>query len=124
MIFDAMNPRYLAPCDLILGAVLALLAAPALADLNPVEAAGRALAIDVAKGNCLACHAVSNKLVGPAYKDVAAKYKGQKDAEVTLIANIRKGGSGKWGQVPMPPQATLSDADAKALAKWILSQAR
>lgn len=76
------------------------------------------------KNNCLACHAVANKVVGPAYKDVAAKYKGQKDAEATLAANIKKGGSGKWGQVPMPPQTTLSDADAKTLAKWILSQAK
>jgi cytochrome c len=74
------------------------------------------------KNNCLACHAVANKMVGPAYKDVAAKYKGNKDAEATLVASIKKGGSGKWGQIPMPPQTTLSDADAKALAKWILSQ--
>lgn len=76
------------------------------------------------KNNCLACHAVANKVVGPAYKDVAAKYKGQKDALPTLVANIKKGGSGKWGQVPMPPQTTLSDADATVLAKWILSQAK
>lgn len=76
------------------------------------------------KNNCLACHAVANKVVGPAYKDVAAKYKGQKDAEATLVANIKKGGSGKWGQVPMPPQTTLSDADATVLAKWILSQTK
>ena len=73
------------------------------------------------KNNCLACHAAENKVVGPAYQDVAKKYKGQKDAEATLVASIRRGGAGKWGQVPMPPQATLSDADAKALAKWILA---
>ena len=71
--------------------------------------------------SCTACHAVDTKLVGPAYSDVAKKYKGQKDAEATLIANIKKGGSGKWGAVPMPAQTTLSDADAKTLAKWILS---
>lgn len=94
-----------------LGAALA--AAPAFASQELAQ-----------KNNCLACHAVANKVVGPAYKDVAAKYKGQKDAEATLVANIKKGGSGKWGQVPMPPQATLSDADAKTLAKWILSQAK
>ena len=94
-----------------LGAILA--ATPAFANQELAQ-----------KNNCLACHAVANKVVGPAYKDVAAKYKGQKDAEAALVASIKKGGSGKWGQVPMPPQTTLSDADAKALAKWILSQAK
>ncbi len=76
------------------------------------------------KNACLACHAVKTKVVGPAYAEVAKKYKGQKNAEATLIANIRKGGSGKWGAVPMPAQTTLSDADAKTLAKWILSMAK
>lgn len=76
------------------------------------------------KHSCTACHAVDTKLVGPAYADVAKKYKGQKNAEATLIANIKKGGSGKWGAVPMPAQTTLSDADAKTLAKWILSIAK
>lgn len=76
------------------------------------------------KNACMACHAVSTKVVGPAYQDVAKKYKGQKDAEATVTASIKKGGSGKWGAVPMPPQAALSDADAKALAKWILSTAK
>lgn len=70
---------------------------------------------------CMACHAVDKKLVGPAYVEVARKYAGQKDAEATLTANIKKGGSGKWGPVPMPAQAALSEADAKTLAKWILS---
>lgn len=73
------------------------------------------------KNACMACHAVDKKLVGPAYADVAKKYAGQKDAEATLAANIKKGGSGKWGPVPMPAQAALSEADAKTLAKWILS---
>lgn len=73
------------------------------------------------KHSCTACHAVETKLVGPAYADVAKRYKGQKDAEAALIANIKKGGSGKWGAVPMPAQTTLSDADAKTLAKWIFS---
>lgn len=76
------------------------------------------------KHSCTACHAVDTKLVGPAYADVAKKYKGQKNSETALIANIKKGGSGKWGTVPMPAQTTLSDADAKALAKWILSIAK
>lgn len=75
------------------------------------------------KNGCLACHGVGNKIVGPAYQDVAKKYKGQKDGEATLVGNIKKGGSGKWGPVPMPAQAALSDADAKKLAKWILGMA-
>ena len=74
--------------------------------------------------NCMACHAVDKKIVGPAYQDVAKKYAGQKDAEATLIKSIKAGGSGKWGPVPMPPQAALSDADAKTLAAWILSGAK
>lgn len=73
------------------------------------------------KNACMACHAVDKKLVGPAYADVAKKYAGQKDAEATLVANIKKGGSGKWGPVPMPAQVALSEADAKTLAKWILT---
>lgn len=76
------------------------------------------------KHSCTACHAVETKIVGPAYAEVAKKYKGQKNAEATLIANIKKGGSGKWGAVPMPAQTNLSDADAKTLAKWILSIAK
>lgn len=76
------------------------------------------------KSGCLACHAVDKKLVGPAYQDVAKKYAGQADAEAQLIKNIKAGGSGKWGPVPMPPQAALSDADAKALAHWVLGGAK
>lgn len=76
------------------------------------------------KNACLACHAVDHKVVGPAYRDVARKYAGQKDAVATLVHNIRAGGAGKWGPVPMPPQAGLSDADAKTLATWILDGAK
>ncbi|MDZ7812952.1 MAG: c-type cytochrome [Ideonella sp.] len=76
------------------------------------------------KNACLACHAMDKKLVGPAYADVAKKYAGQKDAEATLAASIKKGGSGKWGPIPMLPQSALSEADAKTLAKWILSAAK
>lgn len=76
------------------------------------------------KHSCTACHAVDSKLVGPAYADVARKHRGQKNAETTLIANIKKGGSGKWGAIPMPAQTNLSDADAKTLARWILSIAK
>ena len=76
------------------------------------------------KNNCLACHAVDKKIVGPAYQDVAKKYAGQADAETTLAKSIKAGGSGKWGPIPMPPQAQLSDADAKTLAAWVLSGAK
>jgi cytochrome c len=76
------------------------------------------------KNNCLACHAVDKKLVGPSYQDVAKKYAGQADAVANLTKTIKAGGSGKWGPVPMPPQAQLSDADAKALATWVLGGAK
>lgn len=73
---------------------------------------------------CMACHAVDKKLVGPAYQDIAKKYAGQKDAQANLVASIKKGGSGKWGPVPMPAQAGLSDADAATLAAWVLGGAK
>lgn len=83
-------------------------------------AAAKALAT---KSACLGCHAVDKKLVGPSYKDVAAKYKGQADAEVKLAASIKAGGSGKWGPVPMPPQAALKDDELKLLAAWVMAGA-
>ncbi len=76
------------------------------------------------KNACMACHASDKKLVGPAYQEVAKKYAGQKDAEANLAKSIKAGGSGKWGPVPMPAQANLSDADAKTLAAWILGGAK
>jgi cytochrome c len=79
--------------------------------------------LDLAKAkNCMACHAVANKLVGPAYKDVAAKYAGQKDAEDKLVSKVMKGGSGTWGAVPMPANPQVSEAEARTLVKWVLSQ--
>jgi len=86
-----------------------LLVAPARAD----EALAK-------KYNCFTCHAVDKKLVGPAYKDVAKKYKGQSDAVAKLSAKVKKGGSGVWGPVPMPPNATVPDADIKKLVEWVL----
>ena len=71
--------------------------------------------------NCLACHAVDSKLVGPAYKEVAAKYKSDKSAEDKLAQKVMKGGSGVWGQIPMPANPQVSAAEAKTLVKWILS---
>jgi cytochrome c len=76
------------------------------------------------KNNCLSCHAVDKKIVGPAYQDVAKKYAGQADAEATVAKNIKAGGSGKWGPIPMPAQAQLSDADARTLAAWVLAGAK
>jgi cytochrome c len=76
---------------------------------------------DLAKSkNCLACHAVDKKLVGPAFKDVAARYT-QKDV-AQLAATIRKGGAGKWGPIPMPANPQVSEAEATALATWVLKQ--
>jgi cytochrome c len=71
--------------------------------------------------NCMACHATDKKLVGPAYKDVAEKYKGDKGAVDKLAAKIIKGGSGVWGAVPMPANAQVNDAEAKKLAAWVLT---
>ena len=71
--------------------------------------------------NCMACHAVANKVVGPAYKDVAKKYAGDKTAADKLAAKIMKGGSGVWGAVPMPANPQVSEAEAKKLAAWVLS---
>ena len=84
------------------------LAAPALAD----EALAK-------KHNCTACHAIDKKLVGPAYKDVAAKYKGQ-NVVAKLEEKVKKGGAGVWGPVPMPPNATVPEADIKKLVDWVL----
>lgn len=74
------------------------------------------------KAGCLACHAKDKKLVGPAFKDVAAKYKDQKDALAKLTEKARKGGSGVWGPVPMPPNdaAKISDDDLEAVLEWVL----
>jgi cytochrome c len=78
---------------------------------------------DLAKAkNCMACHAVANKLVGPAYKDVAARYAGQKGVEDKLVQKVMKGSAGAWGPVPMPPNPQVSEAEARSLVKWVLSQ--
>jgi cytochrome c len=74
------------------------------------------------KHACFACHTVDKKLVGPAYKDVAAKYRGDKDAVAKLAQKVKNGSQGVWGTVPMPPNSAVPDADINALVKWILSQ--
>ena len=95
---------------LLAAAGLAIAAAPAYAN------------DELAKKNaCTACHSVDKKLVGPAYKEVAKKYAGDKTAEATLSEKVKKGGVGVWGQVPMPPNANVKDEDVKTLVKWILS---
>ena len=86
------------------------LAGPALADL----------ALATSK-NCMACHAVDKKLVGPSYKEVSAKYAGQKDAVDKLAGKIIKGGSGVWGPIPMPANPQVTDAEATKLAAWVLT---
>ena len=71
---------------------------------------------------CLACHQIDKKLVGPAYKEVAKKYAADKGAEAKLAKKIREGGTGVWGQIPMPPNAGVNEKEAAILAKWVLSQ--
>ena len=87
-------------------------------------ASGAALAQDAQQllkdKACLTCHQLETKVVGPAYKDVAAKYKSRKDAEAYLVSKIKGGSTGVWGQIPMPPNGTVNDAEAHTLAKFIL----
>lgn len=96
-----------------------MLAGQAFAAPKVDMAAGQSLAQSSA---CLSCHGIDKKIVGPSFKDVAAKYKGDKAAEAKLIAKVTKGGAGVWGQVPMPPNAQVKPADIKTLVKWVLAQ--
>ena len=73
------------------------------------------------KHACTACHAIDKKMIGPAYKDVAAKYKGNAQAATTLMDKVKKGGVGNWGQIPMPPNAAVPDADIKTMVTHILA---
>jgi cytochrome c len=91
-------------------------AAPA---LSAKEAAA---AHDIAKSNgCLSCHAIDEKIVGPAYTKVATKYASDSDAVASLAQSIRNGSSGKWGRIPMPAHASMSQEDINLLARWVLS---
>jgi cytochrome c len=94
----------------LLIAASAVVAAPAFASPDLAQ-----------KKNCMACHATDKKLVGPAYKEVAAKYASQKDAAAKLAEKIQKGGVGVWGQVPMPANPQVSADEAKTLAAWVLT---
>ena len=108
-------PTLAAACVL---AGLALSATPALAAVDAARAQS------IANQNaCMGCHAVDRKLVGPAYKDVAAKYKGDAGAEARLIKKVREGGMGNWGQIPMPANPKVSDADLKTVIEWVLAGA-
>jgi cytochrome c len=91
-------------------AVTGTVAAPAFAQADLAQ-----------KKNCMACHAVDKKVLGPAYKDVAAKYAGQKDAVDKLAAKVVKGGTGVWGNIPMPANPQVTDAEAKQLVAWVLT---
>jgi len=73
------------------------------------------------KSACMACHSVDKKIVGPGFKEVAKKYAGDTAAEAKLVEKVKKGGSGVWGPVPMPPNVAVKDEDVKTLVKWILS---
>ena len=98
----------------VIGAMLAagaIVAAPVRAD----EALAK-------KHNCLACHQIDKKSVGPAYQDIARKYKGQAGMAAKLADKVKKGGQGVWGPVPMPPNAAVPDADVKTLVAWVLAQ--
>ena len=95
---------------LLIMAAMAAISAPAMAD----EALAKSK-------NCMACHAVDKKLVGPSYKEVAKKYAGDAKAVDMLATKIVKGGSGVWGAIPMPANTQVSEADAKKLAAWVLS---
>jgi len=100
---------------LLSGVALASASVNVLADASAAEALAK-------KDGCLLCHAVDNKLVGPSYKEIAAKYKGDKSMEAKLIEKVKKGGSGVWGQIPMPPNSPqVKDEDIKTIVQWILS---
>jgi len=71
--------------------------------------------------NCIACHSVDKQVLGPAYKEVAAKYAGDKEALARLTKKVREGGVGAWGQIPMPANPQVTEAEAQTLAKWVLS---
>ena len=97
--------------------VLALLFSAGVAMSGQAQASA-----DLAKTkNCMGCHALDKKVLGPAFRDVAAKYKGQKDAEAKMVASITKGSTGVWGPMAMPPNG-VNAAEALSLAKWVLAQ--
>ena len=103
-------------------AFLPVIAAAALAAVAAAPARAQNIDDLLNKHACLSCHAVDKKIVGPAYKEVAAKYRGNAGAAALLAEKVKKGGQGTWGPVPMPPNAAVPDGDVNAMVKWILSQ--
>ncbi len=101
-----MNNR----CFILAALAASLLAAPAFAQEDLAK-----------KDGCTVCHSVDQRIVGPAFKEVAAKYRNDKTAEAKLVKKVKEGGVGVWGQVPMPPNSTVSDGDIAKLVKWVLS---
>ncbi len=103
--------------------LLAIAAAGSMLVAVQANAADAAAAQALAqKSGCLACHSVDKKVLGPAFKDVSAKYKGDKSAEAKLIAKVKAGGSGVWGPMPMPANSPqVKDADIKTVVEWVLS---
>jgi cytochrome c len=104
-----LTEPFMKPVRILALAGITLIAAPAMANEELAK-----------KHACTACHAVDKKVVGPSFKEVAAKYKGNAKAEAMLVDKVKKGGVGTWGQVPMPPNASVPDADVNALVKWVL----
>ncbi len=88
-----------------------------------VLAAGNAAANEkLAQSNgCMTCHAVDKKVIGPSYKEIAAKYRSDKAAEANLVKKVKAGGSGVWGPTPMPPNAHIKEDDIKTLVQWVLA---
>lgn len=119
----AMQPAKPAPVPAVVAPAAKVEPAPVAAAKPEARAMlSEADALALAKKNgCLVCHAIDKKVVGPAWKDVAAKYRGDAGAEARLIDKIAKGGSGAWGAIAMPPNPKLSEADRQALAKFVLS---
>jgi cytochrome c len=96
---------------LLIASSCAIASLPAMADVALAQAK-----------NCMACHSIERKIVGPAYKEVAAKYRGDKTASVRLVTKVIEGGGGVWGIVKMPSNPQISEAEAKKLVAWVLSQ--
>src|SRR5436305_2918193 len=99
-------------------ALLALAVAAGFVSISAEAQSGEDL---IKKYGCVACHTVDKKIVGPAYQDVAAKYKGEAGALAKLSQKVKTGGAGVWGPVPMPPNPQVADGDVKALVSWILN---
>ena len=101
---------------------LLLLTSSLLLASGAAQALDEAAAVELAKNNgCLSCHSAKEKIVGPSYIAVADKYKDDKDAVPSLVQSIQRGSKGKWGRTPMPAHDTMSQADLKTLAEWVMS---